>query len=706
MARIPQNSLGATTTPVTPPVFTIGTGTIEVPANTNFYIDCSHAPDTGTDLPIVGIDPTEPTDGSAPSPGLAVHLYQSSGREAFNGAYNYYHQSAQIPYYDGPSYYSQAWLSYLTTPPTDNTLTTIKGAGHSYYLYYYVYAGDTSPKMTLLFDCTKGVWTEDAAPSPSALSSDAPTSEEASSSSNVTCGNGQIDPGEKCDDGNANSGDGCSSSCQVETGYSCTGTPSVCNSICGDGIVTGSEQCDDGNTTGGDGCDGSCNLEAGYTWNGTAAVTTCGDGICNGTESANVNDAGYCPIDCGTNSSSSSVSSDSSSSSSSSTTPTVTVGPEEAVFGPAERKQYNLSAFPDGGPGAILNTDGSVTFFAPGFGFNGDKLGNGGTVALGNAFKNPAPLYRSQTGAVLLSLLPGSSQPSPDGSDFDRDYSGGGPTYKISNGPGQVALLQVYHGEYHFKAQDGVKRYYSGLGLAISYNGGKTFQKLGQIVQGAMTLAQAEALSISLGNGGGPLIEADQNGQPVTAATDANSVYYYTFFGDLDDCYAATSTKQQGCSLNGIAFARAKKSDVIAAAFQGTVTPWQKYYVPSGTTPQAGIDTYFTEPGIGGHFTPILTRVGQPSITYDRALQAYVIAYEAAKGVFLRTSTDLLNWSDPVMVTSPTQTFTEDAYTSIIGVGGGTLTVDKDFYVYYLASNFDKDFWDDAVLNRRVVHVQ
>ncbi|GGF57557.1 M4 family metallopeptidase [Alteromonas lipolytica] len=36
------------------------------------------------------------------------------------------------------------------------------------------------------------------------------------------CGDGVLDIGEMCDDGNGDSGDGCSSSCQVESGYSCT----------------------------------------------------------------------------------------------------------------------------------------------------------------------------------------------------------------------------------------------------------------------------------------------------------------------------------------------------------------------------------------------------------------------------------------------------------------------------------------------------
>lgn len=45
------------------------------------------------------------------------------------------------------------------------------------------------------------------------------------------CGNGTLDGAEACDDGNSASGDGCSSSCTIETGYSCSGTPSTCVAI-------------------------------------------------------------------------------------------------------------------------------------------------------------------------------------------------------------------------------------------------------------------------------------------------------------------------------------------------------------------------------------------------------------------------------------------------------------------------------------------
>jgi len=88
------------------------------------------------------------------------------------------------------------------------------------------------------------------------------------------CGNGVLDPGETCDDHNAAPNDGCSATCLVETGYACTGTPSTCHAVvCGDGLVDPGETCDDHNTAPNDGCDATCHVETGYTC--TGAPSTC-----------------------------------------------------------------------------------------------------------------------------------------------------------------------------------------------------------------------------------------------------------------------------------------------------------------------------------------------------------------------------------------------------------------------------------------------
>jgi cysteine-rich repeat protein len=45
------------------------------------------------------------------------------------------------------------------------------------------------------------------------------------------CGNGVISGPEACDDGDIDSGDGCAASCQIESGWICSGQPSVCTPL-------------------------------------------------------------------------------------------------------------------------------------------------------------------------------------------------------------------------------------------------------------------------------------------------------------------------------------------------------------------------------------------------------------------------------------------------------------------------------------------
>ena len=92
-----------------------------------------------------------------------------------------------------------------------------------------------------------------------------------------TCGNSIVEDVEDCDDGNTASGDGCSSSCVMETGYSCF-LDGLCISHCGDGILASGEVCDDGNRFDYDGCSATCQIESGFVCNMSAGVTACNDG--------------------------------------------------------------------------------------------------------------------------------------------------------------------------------------------------------------------------------------------------------------------------------------------------------------------------------------------------------------------------------------------------------------------------------------------
>jgi fibro-slime domain-containing protein len=94
------------------------------------------------------------------------------------------------------------------------------------------------------------------------------------------CGDSRLDSNEGCDDGNLMPGDGCSARCQMEIGFKCAGSPSMCTpTTCGDRIVEGAESCDDGNTIGFDGCAPNCRLEPTCTGPTTACSSGCGDGI-------------------------------------------------------------------------------------------------------------------------------------------------------------------------------------------------------------------------------------------------------------------------------------------------------------------------------------------------------------------------------------------------------------------------------------------
>ncbi len=88
--------------------------------------------------------------------------------------------------------------------------------------------------------------------------------------STAACGNGMREGTEACDDGNPTSGDGCTG-CRVDTGYTCTGSPSSCSPTCGDGMIIGAEQCD-GSNLGGQTC-----LTRGFPGGGALACspTTC-----------------------------------------------------------------------------------------------------------------------------------------------------------------------------------------------------------------------------------------------------------------------------------------------------------------------------------------------------------------------------------------------------------------------------------------------
>ncbi|MBU2260293.1 DUF4215 domain-containing protein, partial [Patescibacteria group bacterium] len=86
--------------------------------------------------------------------------------------------------------------------------------------------------------------------------------------------------------------DGCDEFCQVEVGWFCSGSPSVCTTICGDSLIAGAETCDDGELL--NGLPNQCNS----TCDGTTAAV-CPNGVVEAGEDCDDNgESETCDLDC------------------------------------------------------------------------------------------------------------------------------------------------------------------------------------------------------------------------------------------------------------------------------------------------------------------------------------------------------------------------------------------------------------------------
>jgi len=268
-------------------------------------------------------------------------------------------------------------------------------------------------------------------------------------------------------------------------------------------------------------------------------------------------------------------------------------------------------------------------------------------------------------------LTKGRDQPSPDGRDFDLDYAGGGPTFQA----GPSALIQIYHGENRCDPSIGIPAY-GGSGVAVSHDGGKSFQKLGQI------LAPGVARDVFCNSGkhagfwtDGDMIEAGADG----ARTGTGAVYDYILFVDRN----ATDEPFIGMSI-----ARALKADVLAAVGAGKAPVFQKYYNPTHAPGPAG--QFFTQPGLGGSSTPVLVTpqifIGEPSIRYDAYAKAFVATYqENQKSVAVGVTPNLFSWPAPAEVVRLDPTDDAKLYNpSPLGMESDPAILGKSFYIYYL----------------------
>ena len=197
---------------------------------------------------------------------------------------------------------------------------------------------------------------------------------------------------------------------------------------------------------------------------------------------------------------------------------------------------------------------------------------------------------------------------------FDNAYVGFG-SVCLDQASGEI--LAFYHAEDH----EGVAGYYASVGLAISKDGGRTFQKMGQV------LTSSKPKSPSSPDGaqgvGGPAVIVDPSGQ-----------YLYMYFTDWT---------REGLSHDiGVA-----RSGIVDGGRPGT---WFKYY-----------NGGFTELGLGGRATLIVGgRVpgdwaAFPSVSFNSYLNQYLMVYAAKDGFYAMTSGDGINWASPTqLLTSAT----------------------------------------------------
>jgi hypothetical protein len=324
----------------------------------------------------------------------------------------------------------------------------------------------------------------------------------------------------------------------------------------------------------------------------------------------------------------------------------------------AELERYGFLWGPsDGQFGAIPAGDGRYTFYgaaAPTASCARSRNVKGGAVTFTGTLDHV-------TGGSCKRLFgPGDG---PAGWNFDKDYAGGGPVVRFALG-GTRGWFMTFHGEIHWQnaarpdrwcavpGGNAVPCFYSGIGLAVSTDGGKSFKVAGEILQPSQPLSVFTGSGRNMTVGYGSLIVADANGRHLdNPPADPSGAYFYLFFSDLLPGLPGACA-QYVCA--GVA--RAPYADVVRAALSGdphmVATVFHKYdgAAPDPWTQRATSDTP-DQSGIAGRYTPLWTNGSgaEVNVLYDSSFDVYLAIHHATRlGFKVRASSDLIHWTAPI----------------------------------------------------------
>ncbi|MCX6996394.1 MAG: hypothetical protein NTV49_04755 [Kiritimatiellaeota bacterium] len=244
-------------------------------------------------------------------------------------------------------------------------------------------------------------------------------------------------------------------------------------------------------------------------------------------------------------------------------------------------------------------------------------------------------------------------------------------------------ILGFVHVEYAPPTRSGV---YFRLGLAISKDGGRSFQWCGFIIEPELSYATWSQHWYPDKLFAGFIYP--NTGLANYVVKDGWFHLYYTDTKDKPDAL-----------MNGTAVVRARVADVLAAAEKLQASPWKKYF-----------DGAWNESGRGGRFTPLnIAPLGflHGDAAYNSYLDKYVLVtrkyfYVDGHGkVFgsdwkhVKTDAILLSFSKDGIHWSEWRVVHEDAhphdYPSIISLGADNEMTGKSFWVYY------KYFYDSTL---------